>query len=197
MRRRIFCLMGVCAGIGFSQWIPASAKQRRLVFAIDAQGRESLVQEERGSYSRSRTGAALSTLWRVDGGVERTATARATLNDPESGQIFELAYDRSVATRRGMLRRPYVPRSAAEWQTAGRPERRHEGLRCVEMPVRGAMVESGFDCVSPDYDLTLRFEAVLRNRGGRSRVVEELYDIRVGVEPEPAALRLPPGFAVR
>lgn len=197
MWRRIFCLTGVLAGIVSAQWIPISAQQRRLIFAIDAQGRESLVQEERGAYSRSRTGAVLSKLWRVEDGVERTAAARATLNDPASGQIFELAYDRNVATRRGMLRRPYLPKSAADWKTAGRPERRHEGLRCVEMPVRGAMVESGFDCVSPDYDLTLRFEAVLRNRGGRSRVVEELYDIRIGVEPEPAALRLPPGFAVR
>jgi hypothetical protein len=73
-----------------------------------------------------------------------------------------------------------------------------EGLKCVAVPVQNSEGRSvGTDWVSREYDITIRSERdILSPQTGlvTGLVVEELTDIRLGVEPSTEDFTMPAGY---
>ena len=189
-------LVASSAGAADASWAPFEARKRTILYELGADGNETIVERREGAILRSSSGVELQ----VEGRVVEGKTFRleaGTLLDRTTGDMYQLLYDRKAARLLFRGKGPVSPpEKTAEYLNRAKElslgDRVISGVACHDRPVLAMNVETpdlkkriGTVCRSAEYDLPLKRVREQREASGRIvRTVEELYDIRIGVEPE-------------
>jgi len=147
-----------------------------------------------GLFCRASDGSTLRRPVSFDGKPLKGGMARATLFDKAHGTNYVIDYEKREALQQ--LTPPFIglvpsapPRSAASVSSG---ESSVEGYACTLRPVYAVKpagtILMGTNCVSEQYDLILKTDVTRPSdlvKGKAAHETTELYDIQIGVEPDP------------
>ena len=189
------------------QWTPLEARTRTTIVEVQDDGEEQVVQRREGILSRNSLGVELRAEGRVVDGQESSLEA-GTLLDRATGNVYRLLYGRKQAYLSQRGAGPVLPpeKTAEYFRRANELSLGQQaigGVGCHEFRVMSMTTEApdprnwervGTVCRSVEYDLPVKRVSDSRDEHGHlTRTIEELYDIRIGVEPD---VEIPDGFQV-
>lgn len=185
-------------------WTPVVADRRVTEVRIDSNGDETLLRSHGGEFLRSTDGKQLTTEGKSqpDGSFD---LSRATLLDFQQGSRVELLYgNKQIIERDGSQRQQArftnEMKTRAEGKAVGKKS--VNGVSCYGFPVTGGgsgasdSAVTGVGWRSMEYDLPVKTVVEITSAGETVRIVNELYNIRVGQEPDPARFEVPADFRV-
>lgn len=166
---------------------PVVARQRSLWLRVNSDGSETVLQRTEGLYWRNARGDWLSRLG-----------DRGAYHEAATGKTYELSFASKTARLRDVVTaREKLAPPLEEVRSHALSEEVIEGLRVFCMPViDGRTGEvSGRGCRSFEHDLHVRVESTVEMNGVKHKRVQEMYEIRLGQEPE-EPVRMPPDFTI-
>jgi hypothetical protein len=175
-----------------AQWVPIMAKKKVLSYVLQLDGTWTLAGEKREAYYRSSSGSTLERRYPIVNG-KKEGEGEGLFTDQTTGKIYMLKHDGKKAVLLQTLPLPLLPRHESftpdpSWYVG---KQTINGLECIGTKIKGA---NGVSWYSRDLDLTVKTDFTGQSEGGR--VVSELYDIQVGVEPDPSLFAIPKDFTV-
>ena len=189
------------------RWTPIVAKRRIIKSEIHADGREVILHEGNGDYLRSAEGKLLVTEAPVVDGVSQESVRFGTLQDFATGTQHRILYgqERVFRTQTPTRRKTEVTQELLQRiEQKGLRKEIVNGVLCYGFPVVFGLPDgssatsdsgmSGMGWRSLDHDFTVKFETERNDGTTSSRTVEEIYEIRLGVEPPPERLTVPADF---
>lgn len=187
VRFAVVALLGCAHLAAGEELLPVVAKQRSLWVRVNPDGSETVLQRAEGVYLRNARGDWLSRVG-----------DRGAYHEAATGKTYEVSFTsrtawlRDVATAREKLAPPLE-----EVRSHALSEGVIEGLRVFCMPViDGRTGEiSGRGCRSFEQNLHVRMESTVETNGVKHKRVQEMYEIRLGQEPE-EPVRIPPDFTI-
>lgn len=183
-------------------WTPVVADRRVTEVRIDSNGDETVLRSHGGEFLRSADGKQLTTEGRSqpDGSFDLT---RATLMDFQQGSRVELLYgNKQIIERDGAQRQQARLTNEIKTRAEVKAIRKESvnGVFCYGFPMaKGGSAASdsavtGIGWRSLEYDLPVKTVVEITSNGHTVRIVNELYNIRVGQEPDPARFEVPADF---
>jgi hypothetical protein len=187
----IFCSFAV--GAIHAQSMPLVAKFRSTgQIIVDGKVVETHVRE--GFFYRSSNGSEVRRPMTFDGKPLKGGMARASLFDAAHGVNYRVDYDAKEAFRDstppllGLI--PPTPPHSATKPPSG--ESSVDGYPCSIRPVYAVKPSGtsliGSNCVSEEYGVILKTDVTRPSdlvKGKAAHEITELYDIQIGVDPDP------------
>jgi hypothetical protein len=132
-------------------------------------------------------------------GIVKAELAQARFIDASSGLVSLLSIQAREFRTVDRRKVPLVPRRLDPRNFSG--EQVVNGIRCFRRVVQcfdsktRETQDCGYSWYSPDYDFTVTIESFTPSKSGdRTTDLIERYEIQVGVEPDPAMMRIPSDF---
>lgn len=170
-----------------STWVPYTATFQQTLETVDAQGRSLGVEVlATGSVQRWADGSELTRKTDRDGSSDQHLRIAATRTS------YLLNDNLKRAVKRDLLPAAFQHPNYTATTSAG-SERVVGGLTCTtfQLPTGGSL------CAMTANDLVLQRQVEVAGRAGISTIWrEELSDVKLGVEPPLAELRLPAGYQI-
>lgn len=199
--RSIIFLIGMAllgVGSAHAQFVPVVAKVRQTT-AITRSGKLETTLKE-GIYYRTSDGSVLQRWTTING--KATEEAGSLWNN-----VTGISYNLDFANRRAIFRAKGAPRSPELSPknlvaTQARPEISVSGVTCRLEPAKfaeaGKVVGGGQGCFSPENDLLVKNDITYRTLNGAMlvHIVNQLYDIQLGQEPDPNLFDIKKNFQV-
>lgn len=180
-----FLPFGLCAQ---SAWVPYTANLQQTIERVDAQGRSLGIEVlTTGSVQRWADGSELTRKTDRDGSSDQHLRVAATRTS------YLLNDNSKRAVKRDLLPASFQHHPNYTATSSAGPERVIGGLTCTtfQLPTGGSQ------CVMTGNELVLQREVeVVGRAGARTIWREELTDVKLGVEPPLAELRLPAGYQI-
>jgi hypothetical protein len=193
----IFGVFGI--GSAQAQFMPVQAKMRQTHEVIE-DGKVTKTEVKEGKYFRSSDGSVLKQWLSPDG----QQTWQGSLDDNKEFAYYHLDYKEHTAFR--SAGRPAVAVTPGDFASITKDIGTDsvENLMCRIIPVDkgseksgGIQANIGKSCVSVQYDLILWTDVTTPGKNGRAhRLKTELYNVTVGVEPDPALFSVKTNFKV-
>lgn len=178
-------------GAARAQSIPLTAKVRS-TGQIIANGKIVATHVKESLFYRTSDGSELRRPLTDDGKPSTGKRARASLFDKVHGINYVIDYETGEAFELVTPGNPNPPSSEGAAAPNKTGESSVEGHPCTWIPVNlvrpSGTTRVGSNCVSKEYDLVLKTDITIpsANQPGKSaHQVTQLYDIRMGVEPDP------------
>jgi hypothetical protein len=173
----------VCA-----QWVPVVAKVRQ-THEIWKDGKFEKVENREGVFYRASDGSTLRYWTQVNGDESRGGGGE--INDNNKLIHYSLNMRTKNAHEAGKLPEKLKPTDVVSSPTKeSLGDQVLAGIPCHRVPAfvqwpDGRRDSIGENCISVEYALELRTDHKTVQGGTARHVVNELYDVRLGVEPDP------------
>lgn len=170
-------LVGLMTPLVMGQWIPVSAKSRRVLerTAPDGSTRTAVVE---GRLLRWTDGSELLLPAELQNGV-RNPEIRGTFTDSARGLVVDV----NLTTKHAVIKQEFSAlRMPIPQEQSGKPKKTVNGIDCIVVPIRGPFI-SAEGCYSKEYDIIVRQEIVRKQGDDIIKQVEEVYDFRIGEAP--------------
>lgn|GEM_PF-4398767 len=171
---------------------PFTATKKISEYEVMEDGSERLKAVIEGEYLRASDGSEI-TYFRYSFG---NGMSSATLIDAKTKKVYALVPGRKLVEVKQVLSN--VPRSTHnQGVSASKGRAEVNGIACQAYEAQRSAGISKW-CDLPQQDIRLRSEYYIRltNSSYRLRIVEEVSDLRLGVEPPAAKLAIPPDYRV-
>lgn len=192
MRRKKFALVGffILAGASsvHAQWTPVVAKVRETQ-EIWKNGKLERVENKEGVFYRASDGSTLKYWTQVNGDDSRGG--QGELTDNNRLIHYSLNMRTKTAHEMGKLLEKLTPNNvspSSAKESLG--DAVYDGIPCRRIPAfvlwpDGRREPIGENCMSIEYALELRTEHKVTQGEITRHVVNELYDVKLGIEPDP------------
>ena len=193
----VFGFFGSLAGAGGAEgnFTPFTAKYRTVTTKIGPNGQETIVQEEHGVHYRSRGGDDLKRA--LKGDLDNALASAAEYRNLPTGELYQILYHRRKAVLRMRGLGVSGPRTVHSNAVKAAKQDVINGIPCTIAEFKSNRPGTvGAACYSNDYDIAMKIETDYSTGDEKIRVVFEHYDVRLGVEPDPAEVGIPPGFEI-
>jgi hypothetical protein len=184
---RLAVIIPIWVTAAVAQWTPVTSRIRETTETLRS-GNAVEKQVKEGMYLRLDDGSTL-VRWTSVNGVEKPGTGN--LHNNSTLHSYVLDYGAKIARQsRFDLPKPLSPDLYAQSTSLG--EDKVAGLPCKLIPVDYQYMDDpvrhiGQACVSVKYGLLLKQETKVNSRDGAAttHVLTEMYDVRLGAEPDP------------
>jgi hypothetical protein len=188
--QRVVCLsLFVLAGADcvHAQWVPVTAKTRQTNETWQ-EGKLIKVDHKEGVFYRTSDGSTLRYWTKVNG--DEVLGGSGEMTDNNSLSHYSVNVKQKVAFETDKLLEKLTPGASQYAAASTLGDQVIEGIRCRRVPSfmmwpDGRKERMGEVCVSIEYDLELHKDNQLTQNGITHHAVTELYDIKLGVEPDP------------
>lgn len=187
---RVVCLgLFVLAGADcvHAQWVPVTAKIRE-TDEILQDGKSIKVDNKEGVFYRTSDGSTLKYWTKVNG--DETLGGSGEMTDNKTLSHYTVNVKQNVAFEDGKLLEKLTPGASQFAAASTLGDQVIDGIRCRRVPSfimwpDGRKERNGEACVSIENDLQLRTDRQHTQNGVTHHGITELYDIQLGVEPDP------------
>jgi hypothetical protein len=174
------------AGYVQGQWIPVTAKIREIHETWQA-GKLVKVDHKEGVFYRTSDGSTLNYWTSVNG--DEALGGQGETTDNRSLTHYSVNMKKKYAFELSKLPERVTPDSYQNAAASTLGDQEIEGVRCRRSPVfflwpDGRLEKMGETCVSIEYGLELRKDHQLTQDGVTRHSVTEMYDIKLGIEPD-------------
>jgi hypothetical protein len=181
-------LLFACTSSVRAQWVPVVAKVRQ-THETWKDGKLDKVERKEGVFYRASDGSTLKYWTQVDGDESRGGAGEMT----DNSNLIHYSLNMRTKNAHEIDRfheklKPGDITPASMKQNLG--DQVVESLTCRRVPAfvqwpDGRRELIGENCVSIEYALELRTDHKATQAGITSHIVYELYDVKVGIEPDP------------
>jgi hypothetical protein len=193
-------LSAVLASDTFAQFTPLVGKIRQTDETLSA-GKIIKTVEREAAYSRSSDGSYVLHWTSMSKDGETQPLFTGGFWDNKTGTSYRLDYQNKRATVDSKDRPPMRP-DAADSSEKTLPQDSVHGILCTVAPAQmrlpsGQIATVGKVCSSTEHHLILRQELNYPTSNGQSvHMLMEMYDVQLGVEPDPKVFDVKNAFTV-
>jgi len=169
-----------------AQWVPVSAKMKQTVETME-NGKVVKVEHKEGNFYRTSDGSTLRYWTQIDG--DEKLGGSGELSDNKNLFHYSINFKTKQAFQVGPRDQMPVTPDSELTSRSRLGDDFVEGIRCRRCAVfigwpDGRREPSGEICESIEYVLTLREDRHATQNGVTRHSVMEMYDIKLGVEPD-------------
>jgi hypothetical protein len=177
------------AAIAAGVTTPITATMTMTWYEVDGNGQSTMVHQENGTFGRSSDGSEV-TRW-LDLNTHQPTTGVITAK----GQSVSVKYASKQYRVSGSS--PFAPYAIPFKLKPGMETQTINGVNTVANPIFDGKTQQiiGKNWFSPDYKINIRNESTTITPTGKTlRIVSEMSNVQVGVEPDPSLFTVPADF---